>query len=387
MNDSLLIKNTSLYYNIYDTTTHDILVAGGKIICIAPSGQITQTGAGIDATGCVAIPGLIDLHIHGAGGSDSLDGTAEAMETISRTLARLGTTGFLSTMVMRPGGDNRHLKVTAGCTGKNLGGAVLLGIYLEGPFINNTKKGGIVPESITGSSPALLDQIIEETGDSLRMMCVAPEIPGIAPVIDRLRTNNIKVAFGHSDADYAQTREGFNMGINHVTHLFNAMRPLHHRDPGPLAAIFENPDITVELIGDTHHVHPGLFKMVWNLKGHRSISCITDGISGMGLPEGTYMYNNRKYTSKNGLARYLDGTFIGSTTDLLKIVTTFKSFTDCTFRDAIDTVTINPARVLCIDNQKGSLEPGKDADIVLLDSCHEVKYTIITGRTVYRKPN
>lgn len=384
MSGSLLIENVLLYKDIENSFCFDILTRDGKIISISPSGGITEkVDTIIDGKGKIAIPGLIEMHIHGAGGADSLDGTKEALATISQTLARHGTTSFLSTMVMKPGVENRHLKAAAESTGKSLGGAQLLGIYIEGPFINNAKRGGIVPESITGSSSKVLDQILEETGGSLKMMCVAPEIPGIKKIIEHLLKNKVKVAFGHSDADYKQTKEGFRMGINHVTHLFNAMRSLHHREPGPLAAIFDDPKISIELIGDSHHVHPSLFKMVWALKGPGNIACITDGISGMGLPEGTYVYNNRKYTSKDGLARYLDGTFIGSTMNLLKIAKNFKSFSGSTFSEAIDTVTINPARILGIDQAKGSLETGKDADIVLIDASFKVKHTIISGKTVY----
>jgi N-acetylglucosamine-6-phosphate deacetylase len=388
MSYCLLIKNVSLYKDIENTSCFDILIRDGIIITISPTGDITEkVDEIIDGSGKIAIPGLIEMHIHGAGGADSLDGTKEALSVISQTLARHGTTSFLSTMVMKPGVVNRHLKEAGESTGKSLGGAQLLGIYIEGPFINYAKRGGIVAESITGSSGKVLEQIFEETGDALKMMCVAPEIPGIAKIIEHLLKNKVKVAFGHSDADYNQTKEGFKMGINHVTHLFNAMRSLHHRDPGPLAAIFENQKISVELIGDTHHVHPALFKMVWALKGPDNIACITDGISGMGLPEGTYVYNNRKYTSKNGLARYLDGTFIGSTMNLLKIAKNFKSFSGSTFREAIDTVTSNPARILGIDHHKGSLDAGKDADIVLIDPSFKVKHTIISGKTVYQSKN
>jgi N-acetylglucosamine-6-phosphate deacetylase len=384
MTGNLLIKNTALYYDIKDTTKYDILVSKGKINRILPAGGVALTENTIEAGNLVAIPGLIDIHIHGAGGSDSLDGTGEALANIALTLAKLGTTSFLSTMIMKPGGENIHLQAARECTGKDLGGAGLLGIYIEGPFINNVKRGGILPESITGSSVEVLDKILDQTGEALKMMCVAPEIPGIAKIIEKLRSSGVKVAFGHSDADYDQTRQGFEMGINHVTHLFNAMRSLHHRDPGPLAAIFENPEVTVEFIGDSHHIHPGLFKMVWNLKGPRNIACVSDGISGTGLPEGTYVYNDKKYTSKNGLARYLDGTFIGSTTGLMKIVSNFKTFTNCTLKEAIDTVTLNPARILGLEGNKGSIEEGKDADIVLIDRDFKVKYTIIAGNIVHR---
>lgn len=384
MDGEFLIKNIVLYNKNKDSTKYDILTGEGRIIKVSPSGEITHAGSSIDGGGLVAIPGMIDIHIHGAGGSDSLDGTSEAFHAISRTLATLGTTSFLSAMVVRPGGKNPHLRTAARCTGTDLGGATLLGSYVEGPFINPEKRGGILPDSITSPSARILEEIIEEAAGTLKMMVVAPEIPGITEMIDRLRDKDIIAAFGHSDAGYEETLQGFQAGISHVTHLFNAMRPIHHRDPGPLPAIFGHPGVTVELIGDTHHVHPGLFKMVWNLKGSANIACITDGISGMGLPEGTYTYNNKKYTSKDGLARYLDGTFIGSTTGLGSIVKKFMKYTGCSFPEAIDTVTIAPARILGINDRKGSIEEGKDADIVIIDRDFNIKYAIIAGKTVYQ---
>lgn len=326
------------------------------------------------------MPGMIDIHIHGAGGSDSLDGTRESLETISRTLAKTGTTSFLTTMVVTPGEGNRHLKRAADCTGSDLGGAELLGIYIEGPFISMEKRGGILPGCITAPSPAILDEILELAGDAMKVMCVAPELEGIDEIIKTLIYSGIKVSFGHSDAGYDETVKGFGMGISHVTHLFNTMRPLHHRNPGPLAAIFENSSITAELIGDSYHVHPSLINMAYRLKTSRGLVCITDGIRSTGLPDGKYMYNNKEYISEGGLARYTDGTFIGSTMSLKEITSNFMKFTGCSLNEAIDTVTINPARIAGVDNRKGSLEPGKDADILLVTPSLEIKKTIIAGR-------
>ncbi len=384
MGENMLIKNTSLYYNIDDKNHYDILLESGKIACIAPAGEINQQVDFLDGAGLIAIPGLIDIHIHGAGGTDSQIGTREDFETISQTLAGMGVTGFLTTMVINPHKSNPHLKTASECTGKNLKGSELLGIYIEGPFINIKKRGGIGTGCITSPSVNIFEKILEESGNALKIMTVAPEIRGIEKIVTRLRDNNIIAAFGHSDANYEETKKGFVMGINHVTHLFNAMPSLHHRNPGPLGAIFENPEISIELISDSHHVHPSLIRMARKLKDPRTITCITDGISGMGLPDGTYMYNNKKYTSKNGLARYLDGTFIGSATPLGNIARNYMTFTGAGFKETIDTVTINPARILGIANAKGSLEEGKDADIVLIDSSFNVHHTIIAGRHIFK---
>jgi N-acetylglucosamine-6-phosphate deacetylase len=223
---------------------------------------------------------------------------------------------------------------------------------------------------------------MDAAGDALKIMCLAPEIPGNLEIIKRLKDNNIIAAFGHSDANYEESIKGFDAGIDHVTHFFNAMRSVHHRDPGPIPAILENSGISVEIIGDSHHVHPSLIRMVNKIKDPACIVCISDGISGVGLPEGIYTYNNMQYKSRDGLARYLDGTFIGSTMSLAKIARNYLNFTSSGLRKAIDTVTINPARILGIDDRKGSIEAGKDGDIVLLDKELNVRHTIIAGKLI-----
>ncbi len=382
MPENLLIIKTALYSDPDPSRRFDILVENGKISRISPAGKNDIRVKTIDGRGLVAVPGMIDLHIHGAGGSDSLDATEEALAVISGTLARSGTTSFLSTMVVNPHEKNTHVRIAAECTGKDLGGASLLGVYIEGPFINIKKRGGIITDCISAPSESILAKLLEVADGSLKIMCVAPEIPGIETIIKTLKDEGVLTSYGHSDSNYEETINGFNMGISHVTHLYNAMRPLHHRDPGPLAAIFENQRISVELIGDSHHVHPSMIKFARNFKSRDKIICVTDGISGMGLPDGTYTYNNRKYTSKDGLARYLDGTLIGSTMTLGNIVKNYMLFTNCDLREAIETVTINPARILGIDDRKGSLEEGKDADIVLIDDDFTICHTLVEGKPI-----
>lgn len=380
-NRDLIIRNVFLY-NKDKHSAFDIHIEKGKIISVNISGQSPSNNNILDATGFIAIPGLIDMHIHGAGGADSLDGNKGAFETISRTLARLGTTSFLSAMVFKPGKNNIHIKAVSESTGKITGGAELIGAYLEGPFINTVKRGGIAEDCICMPSKKVLDEILELSGAALKIMCLAPEIPGNLELIRHLKNNNIIAAFGHSDANYEEIKKGFDEGINHVTHFFNAMRSLHHRDPGPIPAILENKMVSVEIIGDSHHVHSSVIRLISQLKEPSSIACISDGISATGLPEGIYIYNNREYRSQNGLARYLDGTFIGSAMSLANIFKNYMNFTNSGLKEAVDTVTINPARILGIDNRKGSIEAGKDADIVLLDKDLNVSKTIISGEVI-----
>lgn len=384
MNDSVLVRNCTLY-NATSGDQVDILIEDGKISKIEKDIQAVPEITIIDAGKRIVAPGFIDVHVQGAGGSDILDNSEEAVRTMSQTLARLGTTGFLGTTVVKPTEQNAHLKLERELVNKDLNGATLLGFHIEGPFINIKKKGGLDPKSIYAFTPEALDEILEDTGGTLRMMTIAPELEGHLNAIKMLVENNVVASFGHSTATYEETKKGFDAGINHVTHIFNAMPPLHHREPGPLSAIFEHESVSAQIISDGHHLHPSIINAIYKLLGAERCICITDGVQGMGLPEGSYVYNGKEYESRNGAARYSDGTLIGSTMSLGNIALKFKEFTGCSLADAIDSVTINPARLLKINDRKGSLEEGKDADIVLFDSDYSIYATLVNGKVVYKK--
>lgn len=381
MNNSLLLKKCVLFDS---GITSDILVCDGKIKAIDeeiynPSAEIIQTD------GKTVAPGFIDVHIQGAGGADILDGTEDSILKMAKTLARLGTTSFLGTTVVKPLQDNSHLRVASKYVGKFTGGANLLGFHLEGPFINVNKKGGLDPASIYEAGPGKLEKILEVTSGTLRMMTIAPELEGNLQIIKDLNKNNITAAFAHSEADYEQTKAGFRAGITHVTHIFNAMLPLHHRNPGPLTAIFENDEVTAQIISDGHHLHPAIIHLLYKILGPDRCVVITDGVQAMGLPEGTYTYNGKDYSSKNGAARYFDGTLIGSTMSLGEMAFKFMGFTGCSLKTAINTVSRNPARVLGLGKSKGEIKIGYDADLVILDADNSVYMTIINGKSVYKK--
>jgi len=376
MNRKIVVKNCIIYDNPGKIT--DILIISGKIAGIEKNISADDALV-IDAGEKICCPGFIDVHIQGAGGSDILDGTPEALKTISGTLAKLGTTSFLGTTVVKPDEDNFHLRNANNFVNKDLPGANLLGYHLEGPFINKNKKGGLDPRSIYPSSPEALSEILEITKGNLRMMTIAPELPGNLNIIKKLVENNIVASFAHSEAGYEETREGFRYGIKHVTHIFNAMMPLNHRSPGPITAIFENDFVTAQIISDGHHLHPAVIKLIHKNIGSERCVCITDGVQGMGLPEGRYIYNGKDYESKNGAARYLDGTLIGSTTSLAEIALKFMKYTGCSFIDAVNSASLNPAKVLGIDDKKGRIKVGWDADIVLIDNDLKVKTTLVNG--------
>jgi N-acetylglucosamine-6-phosphate deacetylase len=191
-------------------------------------------------------------------------------------------------------------------------------------------------------------------------------------------------SFAHSEANYEQTLAGFEAGISHVTHLFNAMGGFHHRAPGPLVAIFESEEVSVQLIADGVHILPPVLKLAYEMLGPERIILITDGMQAMGLPEGQYVYNGVEYESKGGTARYKDGTLIGTASGLSELVGKFVDFTGCGLEAAIRSVTENAAKLLGVDDKKGSIAVGKDADLVLLERDFSVHTTIVGGKIVYK---
>jgi len=381
---TLLIERCRVFNAPPGAPPVDVLVRGSAIDVIgAPPG--TPADARLDAAGRMLVPGLLDVHIHGSGGADVLDGSPEALETMSRALARLGTTGFLGTSFMQPQHGSRHLPVAAEQVGRDLGGARLLGLHLEGPFINPEKRGGIPPTAIYPPSRGAMDEVLDLTGGALRMMTLAPELEGNLGNVERLASAGIVAAFGHSAATYERTRAGIAAGITHCTHLYNAMSGLHHRDPGPLVALHESEHVTVEVISDGVHVSGPVVRFTHRAFGLDRCVLITDAMRTAGMPDGRYLYGGREFESRDGAARYLDGTLIGTALGLREVVLRFRDFTGCSFAEAVTAATLNPARLLGIDDRKGSIAVGKDADLVLLDADFSVWATVVEGRLVYSR--
>ncbi len=381
----LLITNCRLFDAPKDEQTTSILIENGVITQIGKIESGTAPNNTLDAQGRIIAPGFIDIHIQGAGGADILDATPEALEAISRTCARFGVTGFLATTVFKPNQANRHLALAAEYVGRDLGGANLLGIHLEGPFISPEKKGMIQPDCLCPPSLQVLDEIQGITDGHLSMMAIAPELPKSLGIIRSLVESGTIASFGHSNATYEQTLEGFDVGISHVTHLFNAMASIHHRAPGPLVAIFQSEHITAQVITDGVHIHPAVLNFTYEKLGPDRTFPITDGMQAMGLGDGMFIYNGIEYESKAGAARYKDGTLIGTAIGLSQILERFISFTDCPLDTAIQMVTENPAGLLGLENKKGSIAVGKDADLILIDDNLSVHTTIVSGKIVFQK--
>ncbi|NQV32382.1 MAG: N-acetylglucosamine-6-phosphate deacetylase [Phycisphaeraceae bacterium] len=380
---TLLIKNCRHYDAPQDAPPTSVLIKNGQISHLDPPDAEAHADQVIQAEGRCLAPGFIDVHIQGAGGADVLDNTEQALSTLAKTCARFGVTSYLATTVYKPGQDNAHLPLCADCVGRDLGGAALLGIHLEGPFIAQVKRGMIQPDCLCMPRPETLGKINDLCQGHLTMMTIAPELSGALNLIEALQAQESIASLGHTNATYEQTLDGFSAGIHHVTHLFNAMRYLHHRDPGPLAAIFNHDSVTVQVIPDGVHIQPPVLKLALSHLGHDRVILITDGMQALGLPEGKYVYNDLDYVSSGGTARYHDGTLIGTAVGLSELVKRTLTLTGCSRRAAIDMVTKNPARLLGLDRKKGAIQVGMDADLVLLNEDLSVHTTCVAGNVVY----
>ncbi|RJS86024.1 N-acetylglucosamine-6-phosphate deacetylase [Candidatus Bathyarchaeota archaeon] len=363
----------------------DIEISGSQIKKV---GYVDEEGdIVIDASNRLVFPGFIDLHIQGAGGADVLDGNQESLNVISKTCVKFGVTSFLATTVYRPNKDNGHFAAALSANEKGLEGARFLGFHIEGPFISPQKRGMIRLSSICKPSSKVLEDIIDVTGGFLRMMTIAPELEGSLEIIERLVDLSVVASFGHSSASYEETLMGIAAGISHVTHLFNAMNIMHHRSPGPLLAIFESKDVTAQIISDGVHVVPPMVRFAASIMGPERLVLISDGMRAMGLPEGKYVYDGQEFISRGGTARYLDGTLIGTTLGLNQLAKNFMKFTKLSLSEISMVSSWNPALILGLEDRKGKIEAGMDADITILNKDFKVLKTIVNGRIVYSSEN
>ncbi len=335
----------------------------------------------IDAAGKYVAPGLIDLHIHGYLGKDVCDGSEESMRTICEGIVKNGVTGFLPTtmtvdmqVIIKALETCRALKEES----KTWNGTTILGVHAEGPFINTKKKGAQNPEYILVPSA----EFVKEYADIIKIISLAPEMDENFKEITRMRKEtDVIVSMGHTDADYDTAMASTNVGVRHATHLFNAMSPLAHRNPGVVGAAL-NSDVTVELIVDTFHVNPALYNMVYKLKGDK-LCFITDCLPAGGLPEGEYTLGGQKFVSKGIECRLPDGTIAGSILALNKGVWNVYTNSDIPLYECVNCASLNPANAIGIGDKKGSLEVGKDADIIITDCEFNVEKTIIGGTVRY----
>jgi N-acetylglucosamine-6-phosphate deacetylase len=356
-----------------ELTDAGILIRDGVIEAVGPRQDMTlPSGATeISAAGQTAIPGFIDIHIHGAGGHDVMEGTGEAMSTVAQTLARHGTTSFVATTVTASPDDTcRSVEGIARYITQQFETlqpkAEVLGVHYEGPFINKARRGVHPAEWVQLPSAELLQRFVQAAAGKARILTIAPELLGAIPCIHAAREAGIVVAMGHTDATYEQARAGIVHGARHAVHVYNAMRPFSHRDSGVIGAVLTSQEVTAELIADGIHVEEAAMRLLLQAKGPGCVILISDGLSATGMPDGKYMLGNFEVSVAGGVCRNAEGKLAGSTLTLDRALRNVVAL-GISLPDAVRMLTTNPAKLLGIEFKKGALRTGADADIVLLD--------------------
>lgn len=377
----LYISNATIYTPETRLDDAALVIRDGIIEQIGSRSQVTVPAGAqkIDASGKLLVPGLIDLQLNGAFGDD-FTANPETLWRVAAQLPRFGITCFLPTLVTCPLDRVDAALAVLQARPQDFHGAGPLGWHVEGPFLNPQKKGAHNAALMLQPDSRLVPTWSRANG--VRLVTLAPELPGALALVEELATRGIVVSMGHTMADVDEANAGYGAGICYATHLFNAMPPLEHRAPNAPGAVLANRDWVAGLIPDGIHVHPALVKTVWNAKRTR-VNLVSDAMAALGMSPGMYRLGNFDCLVTDRDARLTDGTLAGSILSLDQAVRNFIAFTGCTLSDALATVTTTPAQLLNIDHQRGRVAQGMFADLVLLDESLNVQLTIAQGDIVY----
>lgn len=381
------MERISFYGNIIlkDKIIKDgiLIIEGGKIDFVGEKNKINIDHIDYDFKEDYISPGFIDIHIHGSIGKDFLDCEYDDIETLSLFLAQNGVTSFLPTIVTAPLEDMKKAieKIELYIQNQKIG-AKVLGIHIEGPFLNPKYKGAQREDCIIKPDLDILRYLLSS---NLKIMTLAPELEGTFELIKYLVKNNVIVSAGHTDATLDITKKAKELGLSNITHLFNGMRPLHHREPGIVGTALIEDELSVELIADGFHLADTILKLVYKTKPKDKIILVTDAMMAAGLNDGEYSLAGQKVLVKDGKATLESGSLAGSTLRMNKAVKNFKEKVGVKLEDAVYIASYSPAKLLGVENKKGSLEVGKDADIIIFDKDLNIKMTIVEGKIVYKK--
>ena len=355
-----------------------ILVEGSRIAALGHRDEIRVPPDAMDyvAAEMTVVPGFVDVHIHGAGGHDVMEATARSLDRIAATVARHGTTSLVATTVTAPveetcrslEGIARYIRSHEQPKDPQEGGklaAEFLGIHLEGPFISKARRGVHPPDAIERPSVEVFQKFLDAADGLVKILTIAPEIPGARELIEYAVAAKIVVAIGHTDADYDQARAAIQAGARHAVHMYNAMRPFTHRDPGVVGAILTDPEVTAEVIADGVHVAGPAIQVLLGCKGFDTVLLASDGIAATGMPDGNYRLGNFEVTVKDGVARNSEGKLAGSTLTLDRALRYVVAL-GVPLQDAVRMATVLPARRLGLAGKKGIIAVGADADLVAL---------------------
>ena len=352
-----------------------VIVEGERITGSAPEGAPT-----VDLTGHWLVPGFVDMHNHGGGGASFTSGTVEDVLTGVHTHRLHGTTTVVASFVT---GDMDFLSRRAGLLSELAEQGDLAGIHFEGPFISPCRKGAHDETLLRDPDPAEVRKLIDAGRGQAKMVTLATELPGGLDSVRLLAEHGVIAAIGHTDASYEQTVAAIDAGATVATHLYNAMPALGHRAPGPIAALLEDERITVELINDGTHLHPAALELAFHHAGPRRVAFITDAMDAAGFGDGSYMLGTLAVEVKDSVARLVEGGSIaGSTLTLDRAFKRAATIDGLPVESVVQAISANPARLLGVYDRVGSLEPGKDADIVVLDAEFTLKGVMRKGEWI-----
>lgn len=378
-------KNVNVYVEGKGIVKTSIGFDNGIITCLKKSNKIEVIDNLTDDM--VVVPGFIDQHIHGAKGFDAMDGTIEALSGIAEALPKEGTTAFLATtMTQSPKNINTALETVKNYKDMNKAeGAEILGVHLEGPFISSSHIGAQPLEYVAEPLVETFKKYQEVSGNTIKLVSLAPEVPGAEELIKYLKSQNIVASVGHSAAGFNDVEKAVAAGISNVTHTYNAQKAYHHRDIGTVGAALLLDELNCEIICDTIHVSVPAIKMVVKNKPHTKVTLITDAMRAKQLEDGVSELGGQTVIVKNGEARLENGTLAGSVLLMNVAVKNVVEKVGVPFIDAIDMATINPARNLGVDKEMGSIALGKKANLTVLDKDFSVVMTIREGNVVYKR--
>jgi N-acetylglucosamine-6-phosphate deacetylase len=363
-------------------------ISGDKIVEITHGSSSIPPGSAqvIHEPGALVAPGFIDLHVHGARGRDLMDGTLESLQTVAETLARHGTTSFLATTLSAPDSDTEvAIRGFADHRAKIAEGACPLGLHMEGPYLNPARKGTHNASYLALPNVHAFRRFVSLSNNNVRKMTIAPELDQAVSVIREAVRLGIQISMGHSDATAEEARTAVEAGATQATHVFNAMRPLHQREPGILGHVLTDERVFAEVIADGIHVHPTVLKLLLRIKGVDRTILITDGLSAVDMPEGRYPLGDKLVVVERGACRDTDGGLAGSILTLDRAVRNLVDWLDMPLHEALTAASASPARSMGLSN-KGIIAPGADADLVFLDADLNVKKTMVAGRIIWSGP-
>lgn len=376
------LKNVTAYVAGKGLVKTDIAFEDGKIVAI---GKLDDVEPIFDTDG-VVLPGFIDEHIHGAGGADAMDGTEQALQTISEYVAKEGTTGFLATtMTQSPENIGKALKNVKTVREKGeYKGAEILGVHLEGPFISPKHVGAQPLEYVAKPAPETFDKYNEISGGNIKVVTLAPEVEGGLDLVKHLAKIGVVASIGHTGAKFSDVEAAVAAGATNVTHTYNAQTPLHHREAGVVGAAMLIDELNCEMICDTIHVSVPAIKIFVKNKPHDKFTLITDAMRAKGMPDGLSELGGQQVFVKNGEARLSDGTLAGSVLKMNVAVKNLVEKVGVSFTDAVDFASANPAKNLGLYDERGSIEVGKRADFAVMDKDYNILYTVVGGKVVYK---